>query len=81
MEDILKQRLNHHINLINIFKNYEEHFENIIYNKEKMVTKLNKEINSFPKEIRKKAKIVNKINTKAFFSFVDEEIKKRVGER
>ena len=57
---------------------YEDHFENIIYNKEKMVTKLNKELNSIQKEIRNKTKIINKINTKAFFSFVVEEIKKKM---
>ena len=55
---------------------YEDNFENIIHNKEKMATKLNKELNLIEKEILDKTKAVNKLNTKTFSSFVVDEIKK-----
>ena len=56
---------------------YEDNFENIIHNKEKMATKLNKELNLIEKEILDKTKAVNKLNTKTFSSFVVDEIKKK----
>ena len=42
-----------------------------------MVTKLNKDLNSIQKEIINKTKIINKLNTKTFSSFVVDEIKKK----
>ena len=42
-----------------------------------MATKLNKELNSIQKEIKDKTKVVNKLNTKTFSSFVVDEIKKK----
>jgi SOS response regulatory protein OraA/RecX len=39
-----------------------------------MATKLNKELNSIQKEIKDKTKVVNKLNTKTFSSFVVDEI-------